>query len=86
MTNGKPIKLTATEHRLLAYLLENAGQILTFKQILENVWGWEYQDNIDYVHVYISHLRRKLERTPKKPRYFLTEHGLGYRFDGKLQS
>ena len=85
LTNGKPIKLTATEHRLLAYLLENAGQVLTFKQILENVWGWEYQDNIDYVHVYISHLRRKLEETPKKPRYFLTEHGLGYRFDGKFR-
>lgn len=82
LAGGNPIKLTATEHRLLAYLLKNAGQVLTFKQILENVWGWEYQDNIDYVHVYISHLRRKLEKSPKEPQYFITEHGLGYRFSG----
>ena len=83
VAGGSPIKLTATEHRLLAYLLQNAGRVMTFKQILENVWGWEYQDNIDYVHVYISHLRRKLEKSPKTPQYFITEHGLGYRFGGE---
>jgi two-component system KDP operon response regulator KdpE len=79
--NGKPIKLTATEYRLLAYLVQNSAQVLTFSQILEKVWGWEYQDNISYVHVYISHLRRKLEKDPKHPKYLRTEHGVGYRFD-----
>jgi two-component system KDP operon response regulator KdpE len=77
----KVVKLTPTEFRLLAYLFKNAGRVLTFKQILENVWGWEYQDSIDYVHVYISHLRQKLEEDPKNSRYLLTEHGVGYRFE-----
>ena len=84
IVEGNAVKLTATEYRLLTYLLQNSGQVLTFKQILENVWGWEYQDNIDYVHVYMSHLRRKLEKNPKKPEYVLTEHGVGYRFESKM--
>ena len=79
--NGKLVKLTPTEYRLLAYLVQNAGRMLSFAQILEHVWGWEYQDSPDYVHVYISHLRQKIEPDPKHPRYILTEHGLGYRFE-----
>ena len=77
----EPIKLTKTEYRLLAYLVQNGGVVLTFQQILENVWGWDYQDSIQYVHVYISRLRRKIEPDPQNPRYFLTEYGTGYRFD-----
>lgn len=77
--NGAPVRLTATEYRLLKYLIQNAGQMLTYEQILQHVWGWEYRDNIDYVHVYVSYLRRKLEKNPKEPQYLLTEHGLGYR-------
>jgi two-component system KDP operon response regulator KdpE len=80
LVRGKPTKLTAKEYRLLAYLLQNADRVVTFEQILEKVWGWEYRDSVDYVHVYISHLRRKLEPSPKRPKYLLTEHGLGYRF------
>lgn len=79
LVKGEPVRLTATEYRLLTYLLQNAGQILTYEQILQNVWGWEYRDNVDYVHVYISYLRRKLEENPRDPQYLLTEHGLGYR-------
>ncbi len=79
--NGEPIKLTATEFKLLAYLVRNAGRVLTFTQILENVWGWEYRDSIDYVHVYVSHLRQKLEHDPRHPEYLITEHGVGYRFE-----
>ncbi|MEM7343931.1 MAG: response regulator transcription factor [Chloroflexota bacterium] len=79
--NGEPIKLSVKEYKLLSYLFTNAGQVLTFRQILEQVWGWEYQDNIDYVHVYISHIRRKLEKDPKHPKYLITEHGVGYRFE-----
>lgn len=78
---GEPVKLTPTEYRLLAYLVQNAGQVLTFQQILQNVWGWEYQDDLDYVRVYVWHLRQKLEEDPKNPRYILTELGAGYRFE-----
>lgn len=81
LVNGEPIKLTKTEYRLLAYLCHNAGRVLSFQQILENVWGWEYQESIEYVHVYVSRLRQKIEQDPKSPRYLLTEYGIGYRFD-----
>ncbi len=82
--NGKPVKLTKTEFKLLAFMLSNAGLLLTFQQILENVWGWAYQDSIEYVHVYVSKLRQKIELDPKKPTYFLTEYGVGYRFMQQL--
>jgi DNA-binding response OmpR family regulator len=78
---GEAVKLTPTEYRLLAYLVENAGQVLTSQQILQAVWGWEYQDELDYVRVYIWHLRQKLESEPKSPRYIQTEMGVGYRFE-----
>jgi DNA-binding response OmpR family regulator len=81
LVSGELIKLTPKEYRLLAYLLQNAGRVRTSEQILENVWGYAYQDSIDYVHVYISHLRRKLEKDPKDPKYLVTEHGVGYRFE-----
>ena len=81
LVNGEQIQLTATEFRLLSYLMKNAGQILTYQNILDKVWGWEYQDSIDYVHVYISHLRRKLEADPRSPHYVITERGIGYRFE-----
>ena len=78
--NNTPIKLTKTEYRVLAYLVQNAGLVLTFEQILENVWGWDYQDSIQYVHVYVSRLRQKIEPDPQNPQYLLTEYGTGYRF------
>jgi two-component system KDP operon response regulator KdpE len=81
VVRGQPVPLTATEFRLLAYLLQNAGQVLTYQMILDKVWGWEYQDSIDYVHVYLSHLRRKLEEDPRNPKYLVTERGIGYRFE-----
>ena len=76
----KPIQLTKTEFRLLEYLIDNMDIVLTTEQILENVWGWEYQDSVQYVHVYISRLRRKIEKDPQNPYYLLTEYGVGYRF------
>jgi len=80
MVNGKRVKLTPREFRLLALLIENAGRILTHKQILEKVWGWEYIDDLDYVRIYISHLRQKIEPDPTLPKYILTEPGVGYHF------
>jgi two-component system KDP operon response regulator KdpE len=86
LLDGELVKLTSTEFKLLAYLVEHAGQILPYQTILTNVWGWEYQNDIDYVHVYISHLRRKIEREPRNPHYLINEHGVGYTFARQLRS
>jgi len=80
IVNGERVKLTPREFRLFALLVENAGRILTHKQVLEKVWGWEYTDDLDYVRIYISHLRQKIEPTPVLPRYIITEPGVGYYF------
>jgi DNA-binding response OmpR family regulator len=80
VVNGKAVKLNQTESRLLAYLLQNAGRILTFQQILDHVWGLTCIDSATYVHVYVVQLRQKLEADPTQPRYLLSERGVGYRF------
>ncbi len=80
MVNGERVRLTPREFRLLVLLIENVGTILTHKQILERVWGWEYIDDVDYVRIYVSHLRQKLEPEPAQPKYILTEPGVGYYF------
>ena len=77
---GKQVKFTPREFSLLALLVQNAGHILTHKQILEKVWGWEYTNDLDYVRIYISHLRQKIEPVPAQPRYIITEPGVGYFF------
>lgn len=81
LIEGQPVKLTPTEYRLLIYLFQNAGRVLVFKEILEHIWGAGYQDNINYVHVYMASLRRKIEADPGHPRYLRSEHGIGYRFE-----
>jgi DNA-binding response OmpR family regulator len=83
LIKGKLIKLTRIEFGLLVYLVRNAGKVLTFNQILSAVWGDEYRGNMEYVHIYISHLRRKLEENTKSPSYFLTVHGVGYTFESQ---
>jgi two-component system, OmpR family, KDP operon response regulator KdpE len=80
MLNGEPVKLTPTEYKLFSYLVRNAGRILESRQILENVWGFEYIDDVDYLRVYIWHLRRKIEPNPKEPIYLINELNVGYRF------
>ena len=78
---GKKIHLTPTEFKLVAILLENAGRVVTQKELLEQVWGEEYADDIYYPRVYISQLRRKIEPNAAEPMYILTEHRIGYRFE-----
>jgi len=78
---GKLLELTATERRLLFYLAENAGRILSHRQILERIWGAEYVDETDYVKLYVWRLRQKIEEDPSQPKYILTERGIGYRFE-----
>jgi two-component system KDP operon response regulator KdpE len=76
--NGQTVRLTDMEFRLLECLAKQPGHILTYRQILAYVWGWEEGRNHHYVHVHISRLRQKLEKNPKDPQYLLTEHGIGY--------
>ena len=78
---NKRIKLTPIEFRLLEYLEENAGRVLTFANILQHVWGNEYQGSDDYVHIYVSHLRSKIEEDAKQPRYIISVRGVGYLFE-----
>jgi len=77
---GELVKLRPTEYRLLYHLVQNAGWVLTYDQILSRVWGYEYRDEPHYVRLYINYLRQKLEEDPSNPKYILTERGVGYRF------
>jgi two-component system KDP operon response regulator KdpE len=77
---GKEVELTSTEYALLQELALNAGKVLTYTQLLQKVWGQDYADEREYLHVFVSRLRAKLEPDPKKPRYITNVSGVGYRF------
>ena len=76
---GKRVKLSPHEFDLLRVLAQNQGKLLTHRMLLREVWGPAYQVEAHYLHVYVSHLRRKIEPDPARPRYLLTEPGAGYR-------
>ena len=78
--NDELVKLRPTEYRLLYHLVQNAGWVMTYDQLLTKVWGYEYRDETHYVRLYINYLRQKLEEDPANPKYILTERGVGYRF------
>ncbi|MGE5300023.1 MAG: response regulator [Acidobacteriota bacterium] len=75
----KEIHLTPIEYRLLAVLVKNAGKVITHTQLLKEVWGPSYSGQTQYLRVYMTQLRRKLEADPARPRYLLNEPGVGYR-------
>ncbi len=77
---GQPVNLSPTEFRLLTCLVRNAGQVVPHKTLLTWVWGPEYVGETHYVKLYIRYLRQKIEECPKRPKYVLTEWGIGYRF------
>ncbi len=79
--SNRKVHLTPTEFKLLAVLMENAGRVVPQRDLLEQVWGREYMDDVYYPRVYISQLRRKIERDVTNPVYILTEHRIGYRFE-----
>jgi two-component system KDP operon response regulator KdpE len=83
LRNEVPVALTATERRLLFFLVENANHIVPNDRILEAVWGPAFRDDLDYVKLYIWRLRQKIEADPEQPEYLTTERGVGYRFVGK---
>ncbi|MBL8535360.1 MAG: winged helix-turn-helix domain-containing protein, partial [Betaproteobacteria bacterium] len=74
--------LTPIEYRLLAYLAANPDCVLTHRQILKAVWGPHHVEDSHYVRVFMAQLRKKLEADPSRPRHFVTESGVGYRFVG----
>lgn len=76
---GEPVHLTPLEFRLLAFLVQHAGKVLTHRALLEQVWGLDYRNEIQYLRVFMAGLRRKIEANPTRPRYLLTEQGVGYR-------
>lgn len=78
---GRRVHLTPTEYKLLAILVENAGRVVNQRDLLEQVWGPGYIDDVYYPRVYVSQLRRKIEQDPANPLYILTEHRIGYRFE-----
>jgi len=76
----KPVKLTPTEYDLLKFMIEHAGKVLTQRMLLQEVWGQAYVDQAQYLRVFIGQLRKKLEKDPTRPRFILTDPGVGYRF------
>lgn len=76
---GSEVSLTPTEYDLLRVLVQNAGKVLTHRQLLHQVWGENYQNEMHLLRVNLSNLRRKIEPDPSRPAYILTESGVGYR-------
>ncbi|MGW5662561.1 response regulator [Streptomyces sp. NPDC003758] len=78
---GKDVRLTPTEWHLLEVLVRNTGRLVSQKQLLQEVWGPSYGTETNYLRVYMAQLRRKLETDPSHPQHFMTEPGMGYRFE-----
>lgn len=78
--DGEPVHLTQVEFRLLQMLATHPGKVLTYRQLLREVWGPQHVESNHYARIYMGHLRQKLEENPAQPRFFLTETGIGYRF------
>ncbi len=80
MRAGAEVRLTPTEWQLAELLVRHRGKLVSQRQLLQEVWGPEYETETNYLRVYFAQLRRKLEPEPSRPRYFITEPGMGYRF------
>jgi two-component system, OmpR family, KDP operon response regulator KdpE len=79
--DGEEVRLTPTEWHLVEVLVRNRGRLVAQRQLLQEVWGPQYHDETNYLRVFMAQVRRKLEPEPAHPRYFITEPGMGYRFD-----
>jgi two-component system, OmpR family, KDP operon response regulator KdpE len=84
LVGGKELDLTPTEFDILSLLIQNAGKVVTHRQIIQKVWGPAYENETRLLRVNISNLRRKIEPDQNQPRYILTELGVGYRLNGNL--
>jgi two-component system KDP operon response regulator KdpE len=79
--DGTEIRLTPTEWHIVEVLVRHAGKLVSQRQLLQEVWGPDYEKETNYLRVFMAQVRRKLEPEPGRPRYFLTEPGMGYRFE-----
>jgi two-component system, OmpR family, KDP operon response regulator KdpE len=79
--DGDEVRLTPTEWQLVEVLVRNRGRLVAQRQLLQEVWGPQYHDETNYLRVFMAQVRRKLEPEPGSPRYFITEPGMGYRFE-----
>lgn len=79
--NNEILKLTATEYTLLILLFKNDGRVLTHQYILKEIWGQSYSEQTQYLRVFVAQLRKKIEEDPNRPKYIITESGVGYRFN-----
>jgi two-component system, OmpR family, KDP operon response regulator KdpE len=80
IARGEPVRLTPKEFDLLQYLLSNANKPIAHRKLLQTLWGPDYGDEVEYLRVFVSQLRKKIEPDPAHPRYILTEPWVGYRF------
>lgn len=80
--NNETVKLTATEYSLLSLLSRNDGKVLTHQFLLREVWGSHQQNESQYLRVFVAQVRKKIEIDPNRPKYIITESGIGYRFIG----
>ena len=81
LRNGEEVRLTPTEWHILEILARNVGRLVSQRRLLHDVWGPAYQNETNYLRVYLAQLRRKLEPDPSRPRHLITEAGRGYRFE-----
>ncbi len=79
--DGKDVRLTPIEWEIVEVLVRNEGRLVTQRQLLKDVWGPQYEKETNYLRVYLAQIRHKLEPDPARPRYFLTEPRIGYRFE-----
>lgn len=79
--DGTPVRLTPTEWAIVETLVRHPRELVSQRQLLLDVWGPAYSSETNYLRVYLTHVRRKLEPDPRRPRYFITEPGMGYRFE-----
>jgi two-component system KDP operon response regulator KdpE len=79
--DGEPVHLTPTEWEIVERLVRNPGRLITQRQLLQDVWGPSYESETNYLRVHLAAIRRKLEPDAGQPRYFITEPGIGYRFE-----
>jgi len=81
LRDGVEVHLTPTEWHLVEMLVRHEGKLVSQRQLLQEVWGPQYETETNYLRVYLAQVRRKLEPDPSQPRYFITEPGMGYRFE-----
>ena len=79
--NNEILKLTTTEYDLLSIFIKNEGRVLTHQYLLKQVWGNSYADQTQYLRVFVAQLRKKIEVDPNRPKFIITESGVGYRFN-----